>query len=224
MRVEHFFFDAAATCTTLVAVHEPAVAITDFILAVECAIFAILIARLLRRGSYRMWLLSFFISIAAGALFGGITHGYFPNDTPGARAIWLVTMLAIAVTALACWNLGAEVLRKRWTVLRAFAAVAFIGYTAIVLYGFRAYVLVIINYLPAAMFLLIACVIAWHQGQRGLRWTVIGLVLTFVAAGIQVARIALPPLDHNALYHVIQAAALLLVYLGFVRMTTTQQP
>jgi hypothetical protein len=133
-------------------------------------------------------------------------------------------MLAVGVTALACWNLGAEVLGKEWVPLRAIALGAFVGYAALVLYGFHEYRLVIINYLPAALFLLIACVIAWRRGQRELRWAVIGLILTFVAAGIQVGRVALSVIDHNALYHLVQALALLLIYLGFVRVSAIQRP
>ena len=204
--------------------HEPAVAITDFVLAAECTVFAYLIARRLPKGSFRMWLLAFFVSIAAGALFGGITHAYFPNDAPAAGAIWMATMLAVGVTALACWNLAAEVLGKEWVPLRAAALGAFLGYAGLVIYGFREYRLVIINYLPAAVFLFVACVIAWRRGQRELHWTMMGLILTFVAAGIQVGRIAMPVIDHNALYHVVQALALLLIYIGFVRVSTIHQP
>jgi hypothetical protein len=205
-------------------VHEPAVAITDFILAGECSVFAFLIAHKLPSGAYRAWLLVFFVSIAAGALFGGISHGFFPDDSNGAQVIWVATMLAIGVTSLACWNLAAEVLRGRWMALRAVALGGLIGYAALVVCGFRAYRLVIINYLPAAMFLLIACVIAWRRGERALHWAALGLVLTFVAAGIQVIRVALPPLDHNTLYHLVQALALLLIYIGFVRMSAIHQP
>lgn len=204
--------------------HELAVAITDFILAVECTVFAVLIARKMPRGSYRMWLLAFFVSIAAGALCGGVTHAYFPIDTAAARTIWVATMLAVGITTLACWNLGAEVLHKRWLVLRVLALLEFFGYLGVIAKGGRLYVLVIINYLPAALFLLVACVIAWRRGQRALRWTALGLVLTFVAAAIQVGSIALPPIDHNTLYHLVQAVALVLIYLGFVRVRAIHQP
>jgi hypothetical protein len=219
-----FLWSPSTACTTLDAVHERAVAITDFILALECAVFAFLIARRLPKGTYRMWLLVFFVSIAAGALCGGITHAYFPDDTPGARATWVATMLAIGVTALACWNLSAEVLGKEWVPFRAVALGAFVGYAALVIYGVREYRLVIINYLPAALFLLVASVIAWRRGESALRWTALGLVLTFAAAAIQIARIALPPINHNALYHLVQAVALLLIYVGFVRVSTIHQP
>ena len=174
-------------------------------------------------GSYRMWLLAFFGSIAAGGLFGGMTHAYFPHETPGARAIWIATMLAVGVTALACWNLAAEVLRKEWVPLRAAALGVFLGYAGLVFYGFREYRLVIVNYLPAALFLLTACVIAWRRGEHGLRWAVIGLILTFAAAGIQVGHVALPMIDHNALYHVMQALALLLIFLGLERGPTNYE-
>jgi hypothetical protein len=202
--------------------HEPAVAITDFILAVECAVFVVLIIRKLQHSVYRTWLIVFFFSIAAGALAGGLTHAYFPNDATGVR-LWLVTMASIGVTALSCWNLGAELLHKRWVALRAVAALAFIGYAALILLDFREYRVVVLNYLPAALFLLGACTIAWRRGERALRWAVIGIVFTFVAAAIQMVRVRIPFLEHNALYHLVQAGALMLIYTGFSasRVSTT---
>jgi hypothetical protein len=195
---------------TLISMHEPAVAVTDFILAAECAVFTVLAARRLVRGSYRTWVLAFFASIAVGALLGGMAHAWFFDESVTARAVWVATMIAVGMTAMACWVLGAEVLQKRWVPLRASAVAAFVVYVGFVLAGWRAYKFVIADYLPAAIFLLIASLIAR-------RWVMaVGLMMTFGAAAIQVARIALPPLDHNALYHVVQAAALLLMFVGLV--------
>jgi hypothetical protein len=49
-----------------------------------------------------------------------------------------------------------------------------------------------------------------------------GVVLTFVAAGIQQARIDLHPtwLTHNTLYHVVQGIALLLIFLAARRIVS----
>jgi len=44
-----------------------------------------------------------------------------------------------------------------------------------------------------------------------------GLALSAVAALLQASRVAIHPIyfDHNAVYHVLQAIALVLLYLGF---------
>ena len=204
--------------------HEQAVAITDFVLAMECAVFSFLIAPKLPKGSYRMWLLVFFVSIAAGALFGGITHAYFPSDTPAGRALWIATMLAVGVTAATCWILGAEVIQRRWYPLRIAAAISLLAYTGVLMHGWRSYQVVVRYYLPAAIFLLMCAVEAAWKGHRNHWWTAMGLVLTFVAAAVQGSQVEFAILDHNALYHLVQAVALLLVYIGFVRVSAVQGP
>jgi hypothetical protein len=52
--------------------------------------------------------------------------------------------------------------------------------------------------------------------NRPLALTITGLLLTFVAAGVQQAGIAVHPVyfNHNALYHVIQGVALFLIFVG----------
>lgn len=188
--------------------HEADVALTDFALAVECAVLAAVAARRLVPGSYRTWVLTFFVSIAAGALCGGMAHAWFYGSSGAAQAVWVATMLAVGVTALACWNLGAEVWGKKWRGLRIAVAVQFGLYAAFVLAGARAYKFVIADYLPAALFLLVAGVVVR-------RWMLVaGLALTFAAAAIQVLRVDAPGISHNALYHVVQAVALVGVFLG----------
>jgi hypothetical protein len=206
-------------------VHEKDVALTDFALAVECAIFAVLIWQKLAASSYRRWLIVLFASISVGALCGGLTHAYFPNETTrGYEILWIATMLSIGVSALACWNLAAEVLNAKWRLLRIAAAVEFGAFAILVLAGWRAYKYVIADYVPAAIFLLIISAIAITRGARALVWVVIGLLLTFAAAAIQLLHIALPLVSHNALYHLVQAIALLLMFVGFLRHGAIHQP
>jgi hypothetical protein len=206
-------------------VHEKDVALTDFALAIECAIFVLLIWKKVATSSYRTWLITLFLSISLGALFGGLTHGYFPDEaTRGNQMLWIATMLSIGISALACWNLAAEVLNAKWRLFHAAAAIEFIAYAAFVLAGWRAYKYVIADYVPAALFLLITSAIAVTRGSRALLAVVIGLLLTFVAAAIQLLHLSVPPVSHNALYHVVQAIALLLMFLGFLRLRTVQSP
>ena len=68
----------------------------------------------------------------------------------------------------------------------------------------------IVHYLPAAVFLLVA--LLWRYLRNNGRHVLTGmggLLLTFVAAGIQQAELALHPdyFNHNALYHLIQVVA-----------------
>jgi hypothetical protein len=191
-------------------VHEADVALTDFALAVECAVFVFLIARKLGASRYRSWLFGLFASISAGAFFGGLAHAYFPAN----QVIWVATMLSIGISALACWNLAAEVLGRDWHLFRIAMAAQFLVYVVIVFAGWRAYKFVIADYMPAAVFLLIVCLMAMRR-DRTLGIVVIGLLLTFVAAAIQVMRIDVTGVSHNALYHLVQAIALLLIYIGF---------
>jgi hypothetical protein len=194
-------------------VHEADVALTDFALAVECAIFVFIIVRKLTPRGYRKWLIALFGSISAGGLFGGLTHAYFPDN----QTLWVATMLAVGVSALACWNLAAEVVEKPWRMFRIAVAAEFLVYATMISAGWRAYRFVIADYLPAAVFLLMMCLVAIVNGRRELAIVVVGLVLTFVAAAIQLMRFDVPHVTHNALYHLVQGVALLLLFVGFVR-------
>jgi ABC-type long-subunit fatty acid transport system fused permease/ATPase subunit len=79
-------------------------------------------------------------------------------------------------------------------------------------------------YVPALLLFLAAATIWAFRGAAG--WTLItfGLALSAGAALLQQLRIALHPVyfDHNAVYHVVQAAALVLLYLGFRRVAGSQ--
>ncbi len=102
-------------------------------------------------------------------------------------------------------------------------AIAVLAGGAFVVYGVIAwragwpFVVAIADYLPAAVFLLGVFVSLYAKTRnRDLLAGIAGLLLTFAAAGVQHEGIGLSPVyfDHNALYHVIQALALFLMYRG----------
>jgi hypothetical protein len=134
-----------------------------------------------------------------------------------ARLLWPGTLLALGVTALAAWGLGAAIalspLAARWFVIAA--VLDFLGYAVIVVGITHSFGVAVLNYLPAAVFLL---VVFWRRGRvdRRVQPATVGLVVTLLASALQQARIAPHPLyfDHNALYHVIEAGALILVFRG----------
>ena len=97
--------------------HDDAVPLTDFGLALLCASLALLAARwTVDDKSLRGWWVVFFASIGLGALLGGIVHGFFPEPGAANSALWKGTLLSIGITEalegqlfLQCqaWEVGA---------------------------------------------------------------------------------------------------------------------
>jgi hypothetical protein len=210
---------------------EPDVTLTDYAIALECAILCVLASGwrtpnvVLRR-----WWIVLFASIGAGALFGGTVHGFFlDEETLGHRVLWPATLLALGVTSLAMWFVGAmAALREpRATWLRRAAVAAVVVYAAIVIFVDSRFVVAIAMYLPATVFLLVALIMLYaRQRTRALAVGIAGLLLTFVAAAVQQLRIAIHPVwfNHNALYHVIQGIALVMIYIGARSLTSLSTP
>ncbi len=200
---------------------EPDVTLTDYGLTILCAVFAL---ALYRNGdprrALRGWFVLFFAAAGAAPLFGGTVHGFFPHGAdPIGGVLWIATLLAIGVGAFAGTAIGARLWfgssLTRW--ITAAAALQLVGYTFLVLAGSRTFRIAVVNYLPAALFLLLALGVCYQrQPERSLALAAIGLVLTFVAAAIQQIGIALHSVyfDHNALYHLVQAFALALIFAG----------
>ena len=201
---------------------EPDVALTDYALFVECAAFAWLITRRsAERRALRPWTVRFFASTALAALFGGTVHGFFAAETGSiGRVLWKASMLAIGAAALAGYVIGARLLFDRQGTDRVFGIAAGLTatYTVVILFVSDAFWVAVAGYLPAAVFLLagflraaVRAHAAWARLGAG------GLIVSFVAAAIQQLRIALHPIyfNHNALYHLVQAVALVLLFIAF---------
>ena len=199
---------------------EPDVTLTDYAIAVECAVFCALILRSPTSDvRLRRWWAVLFASIGAGAVLGGTVHGFTVEPSLPRAILWVLTMLALGVTALAMWMAGARVYLPEpaatWVARAAIAQL--ITYAFVVLFVNRLFLVAIATYLPAAVFLLVVMILMYRRmPNRPLALTIAGLLLTFVAAGIQQAGIAVHPVyfNHNALYHVIQGVALFLIWVG----------
>ena len=195
------------------------VALTDYGLALECVLFTYLLIR--RRDGQRSlqtWFALFFGSLSAAALTGGTMHGFFlESQTAGKSILWSATLLAIGVTALSAWVIGGliqfpEAVAHRILIL---ALVEFAGYCAVVLLITQVFWVAVVNYLPAACFLFLIFSLAYQRmRERPISVGLAGLALTFVAAGARKHGIALHPVyfNHNALYHLIQAVALFMIF------------
>ena len=204
---------------------DPDVTLTDYLLAILAAYFAYIIHH---RGTpetgYRSWFALFFLAAGAAPLLGGTMHGFFPQEgTLAHDGLWVATLLAVGIAALAGWTIGARLIlaERPARAVSSAAFVLYLAYAGIVLFVSRDFLVAIVHYLPATLFLLVAFAARYRRtGERPLAAAAVGLALTFVAAAVQQLEIPLHPtyFDHNALYHVVQAAGLWMVFVGARRL------
>jgi hypothetical protein len=198
---------------------EPAVALTDLGIAIECGVFA----GILSRGPNADRTLghafrAFFAASSVAALLGFVTHGFLPDDGSLLyRMAWTASIASIGVAALASWIIGGRLTMSHQVerIVILLAGVMFAIYLVVILFLSQSYVVVIVYYLPAAIFLLAAFSIAYRQrGDNALLAGAAGVILTFVAAGVQQGVLGLHFLDlnHNTAYHIVQAVAFFLIF------------
>lgn len=187
---------------------EPDVTITDYLLSLACVGFAWWSWR--RRATAHRWYVVFFITLSLASLLGGTVHGFVPSG-PWSDLLWCGVLFSLGGTAVSMWGITMSLggnLAVRQVVMGIVAMLAVV-YVGVVLSGTRAFWVSIVAYLPAAIGMLVAYIRLRHQAGPW-RWGIVGVLLTFVAAGVQVGQVALHPhwFNHNALYHLIQAIAL----------------
>jgi hypothetical protein len=200
---------------------EPDVTLTDYGLALESVLFLVLLnyGRGRPRG-IRFWFTIFFASLSAASVLGGTVHGFFLDDQGRGNAIlWPSTLVATGVTTLSMWAIGATLLLSprvvRWVV--AAAGLQFALFTCAVLFFTQEFWIAVADNLPAALFLLLAFVLAYtRQEHPSLLLAAAGVALSLVAALLQNRKVGVHEayFNHNALFHVLQAIALLLMFLG----------
>jgi len=160
--------------------------------------------------------------LASAALWGAIFHAFFPGDTatPAGFIAWIPVALSILVVAATLLELGLRILAPglappvRRSTVAAYAA----PFAAVALLVDQSFTSIVRFYLPALVLFLVAAVRqAIRSGSAGWRLIAVGVTVSAGAAVLQQARVSLHPVyfDHNAVYHVVQGFAVVLLYLGF---------
>ena len=199
-------------------VAEPDVALTDFAIALEGAVLGALVRARGANGPAWRWWAAFFWAVALGALLGGISHGFPPAHEAMRTAIWRLTLLAIGAAALCAWGAGAQEIAppRRRTALTA-AASLFVAYAGVVLFVADGFAVAMAHYAVGASFLLAVLMRVWlRTGTRAALVGALGMVMLAAGSVVQWRRLGLPAvaLTHNAVYHLIEMAALLLLYVA----------
>ena len=200
---------------------EPDVTITDFALAIECAVFALLVARRGARGhtTNRQFALTF-AALGASCLFGGIWHGFFSGaETQAGRWVWFATLAALACAAFMLWQVAAAwIATLTWAGrIRAAALVQFVVQLATSAFITDAFAVGAAGMMPP-----IALVMLLHAGRyrdnrspRALSG-VVGFALSVLSGIVIVLDVSLHSVWATtfAVYHALQFVAFWLVFLS----------
>jgi hypothetical protein len=201
-------------------IHDPDVVFTDLALALLGGYFGWRLWRtagrpLTRAGAVLM------CGLASAAFFGAIFHAFFPEDTATTQGFiaWIPVSLSIVIAAAAMLDLALSLLlpgvqpNAQRSLVGVYAAV----FAAVVLLVDESFGSIVRFYVPALLLFLLAAGREALRGRPGWSAIAAGLVISVGAALLQQARVAVDPnyFDHNAVYHVFQAVALVVLYIGF---------
>ena len=185
---------------------EADVTLTDFGLAALCFVFD---GRLIGAGAVEDLFAGLYGALGVAAFLGAVSHGWVWDRSQGAgKRLWLVTMLVIGAANLFLWLIAARIfgLPAPWGAVLAWGS--FAVYAALALFVIRSFLLSSGFSLPPTLAVLAGFVVT------GSWLGALGLAVALAGAGQQAAKIPGLGLTHNALYHVVQAVAFLLVFLG----------
>lgn len=213
------------------AIHDPDVVFTDLALAVLSAYLAWRLRTLPGGGTLQRAGVLLLAGLASAALWGAIFHGFFPAGTTtlAGTLAWSPVVLSIVVAGAVMLGLGLRILlpslppAAHRVILVVYAA----GFALVALLLDHSFTSIVSFYVPALLLLLVA---AGRQAVRGRSpgWSLIaaGLLISAAAAVLQQLKLGIHPVyfDHNAVYHVVQSAAIVVLYFGWRRAAGILRP
>ena len=206
-----------------ISIHEFDVAITDLLLFIESVFFAYFLYKqqssqvLLRR-----LLIFLFISLSISSLLGALFHAFFPGKvtTIIGFIFWMLVANSIGITASVVWSINALISKgsKFFKTTLPFVAVYMIVFAHTMLFINYQFKTIILFYAPPMLILALVSLLKFFR-KHSYAWIglFIGVTLSFIAATIQYLKISVHPVyfNYNALYHVIQAISLAIIFLSF---------
>lgn len=201
-------------------IYEPATLLTDYLLTVLGGFLAWRLwrDRVISVSSVRWWYRSLVV-LSCSAFVGGSYHGFAPNFDHGVDEIWWRSVLWII--CLLGFTMGSALVcewvpKKRRTFFRQFLCAKFLLVSVVVLVvpDFR---VAIVDY-GLAMSAWLAAALVLKRQWRG--WITAAVLLSGAAAVVQQSGLGWwHVLNHNDLFHLIQAFALIAFYRGALQMS-----
>ena len=197
------------------------VTLTDYAVTAECAYFTYLLIPARSPISHlAAAFIIFFLSIAVAATAGGTVHGFFADEKSfGHRLLWPFTLFCVGITAFAGIHISAALLFSSAAIrlIDIAGVLVFLAYTVVILFVRSDFRLAVLNYLPSLIFLASAFLIVHlRSGKSALLVGFLGICVMIAAAGAQQLKWALHSrfFNHNAVYHVLQALALWMIFIA----------
>lgn len=165
--------------------------------------------------------MSGFLVTAVGAVAGGTAHGFreFIGET-GEIVTWQVAVYSLGLTTLffLCGTILAHTPTKWRNLFLALAIIEFVFY-ALWMVFYDSFVYAILDYTLGAIAIGIIEAIKWKNSKETSgRWIISSIALTFFAASLQQVGVGINEhFNHNDVYHVLQAIAMIMLYLGVRR-------
>ena len=192
------------------SLREPMTLATDYVLFIAALLFCVRLWR-----ASRSWSLAFLFT-AAGSFFGGTFHGFAPVLSPlTGAALWKATVLSIGLASF-------FLLAGSGRVLTIIAVVKSVVYASWMI-THDDFIWVIADYGVTLLLVAVSQAVAWSRWRSpSAPWFIGSVVVSIVAAIVQASRIRLHPnFNHNDLFHVIQLAALWMLFRAGVTMSAT---
>jgi hypothetical protein len=191
-------------------ISEPMTLITDYVLAAVTAWLCLLLfKRHDNQASRKLWALAF-AALAVGAFLGGTWHGFFRHD-----GIWKATLLSVGMASFAM--LAGSAVAALSGAARALVigfALAKLAVYCVWMLRRDDFIFVVID--TGVAFAAVAALHLWRFNP----WILAGVAVSVAAALVQASGFALHEhFNHNDLYHLIQLAAMLVLYRGARRLT-----
>ena len=196
---------------------------TDYVLGSLGVVLGVRLGRGASRGSSRGLWAAALVALAVAALAGGTAHGWADRlGSSGHWLVWRITFWSIGIGSLC---LAAAAARFALPPRSARIAVAVFGLQfavyAVWMLGHEDFDYVIMDYLPAMIFVLALAAWQWARGWAGGPWVVGGIAVSFLAAAVQLSGFTLHShFNHNDLYHVIQMLGVYMLYRGGALLAT----
>jgi hypothetical protein len=200
---------------------DPFVSLTDYGLALECTLIAILALRSGGSRSLAILVALLFSTVGLAALLGGTVHGFLTDRASTSRVLaWRSTVSLLTCTGYLETIIGIRFLAgSRAAKMSAFVLAApLIAYVIFVSRGHDDFLIAIVAYSAGLLVLAIASLATLRaSAHAGPSWLLVGIAISVLASLVQqnIPHTSWSLSMRNAIYHSVEAVALWLMYAGF---------